>query len=267
MEYLVQRSVMTIRERFHEPLSLDDLARSAMMSKFYFLRLFSRVTGVTPGRFLSAVRLYEAQRLLLTTTLNVAEISVRVGYASTGTFSRRFSESVGVSPTQYRQLDCAEAETMHGSQAHAGADRPPETTTAAATASLTGTVRTQQRPLSAVYLGLFSSPIMQGRPVAAAFATDEFRMCDVPPGTWYLHAVAHSAAAWPGEAHTEPPLLVDMAGPLRITAGAQVTVDLSLRPFDWTRPPILSAVPGVKGALLPVFHPAGRRAPAVPSSA
>ncbi|MGW0767404.1 helix-turn-helix transcriptional regulator [Streptomyces sp. NPDC002676] len=243
----------TIRERFHEPLCLDDLARSAMMSKYYFLRLFSRVTGVTPGRFLSAVRLYEAQRLLLTTSLNVAQISVRVGYRSTGTFSRRFSESVGVSPTQYRQLNCAGA--VYDPQAGACADQPPVTAAAVGTASLTGTVRTQERPLFAAYLGLFGSPIMQGRPVTAAFAADEFRMCDVPPGTWYLHAVAHSAAAWPGEPYAEPPLLVDMAGPLRITPGGRVTVDLSLRPSDWTRPPILSAVPGVRGALLPVFHP------------
>ncbi|MFE1044221.1 helix-turn-helix transcriptional regulator, partial [Streptomyces sp. NPDC058832] len=240
---------MTIRERFHEPLSLDDMARSAMMSKYYFLRLFSRVTGVTPGRYLSAVRLHEAKRLLLTTSLNVADISAQVGYSSTGTFSRRFSESVGVSPTRYRQLECAQP--VRDAEHHSRADRPKAEKTAAAT-SLTGTISAEEPPLSAVYLGLFDSAILQGRPVATTFATDEFRLDGVPPGTWYLHAVAHSAAESPDEPHTEPPLLVDVAGPLRFTAGGRVTVDLTIRPADWTRPPILSALPVVRGRL-PMF--------------
>ncbi|CAM5566892.1 HTH-type transcriptional activator RhaR [Streptomyces glaucescens] len=111
MEHLAQGAVITIRERFHEPLSLDDLARSVMVSKFYFLRVFRRITGVTPGRFLSAVRLHEAKRLLADTRLNVADISAQVCYSSTGTFSRRFTASVGISPTQYRRIsrgECAE---------------------------------------------------------------------------------------------------------------------------------------------------------------
>ncbi|WP_425442561.1 helix-turn-helix domain-containing protein [Streptomyces colonosanans] len=92
-----------MRENYHEPLVLDDLARSAMMSKFYFIRVFQRTTGVTPGRFLSAVRLHEAKSHLVHSSLNVAEISARVGYSSASTFSRRFTASVGLSPTQFRR--------------------------------------------------------------------------------------------------------------------------------------------------------------------
>nr|ABS50455.1 NapR1 [Streptomyces aculeolatus] len=98
MEHLVRHAVTTIRERFFEPLSLDDLAQSVRVSKYHFLRVFTRVTGVTPGRFLSAVRLHEAKRLLLSTSLTVADISAQVGYSSTGSFTRRFTESVGLSP-------------------------------------------------------------------------------------------------------------------------------------------------------------------------
>ena len=107
MEHLVRHAVTTIRERFFEPLSLDDLAQSVRVSKYHFLRVFTRVTGVTPGRFLSAVRLHEAKRLLLSTSLTVADISAQVGYSSTGSFTRRFTESVGLSPTQYRKLSLA----------------------------------------------------------------------------------------------------------------------------------------------------------------
>ncbi len=48
MEHLVRHAVTTIRERFWEPLSLEELARDAMVSKYHFLRVFTRVTGVTP---------------------------------------------------------------------------------------------------------------------------------------------------------------------------------------------------------------------------
>ena len=79
------------------------MARAAMFSKFHFSRIFRRVTGVSPGRFLSAIRLQEAKHLLVSTTLNVADISLRVGYNSVGTFSSRFTRSVGMSPTAYRR--------------------------------------------------------------------------------------------------------------------------------------------------------------------
>lgn len=110
MDHLIEYAVNTIRERYFEPLTLDELASAAMVSKFHFVRVFRRVTGVTPGRFLSAVRLQEAKSLLLATTLNVSDISAQVGYSSTGSFSQRVSASVGCSPTQYRQCHRGEAE-------------------------------------------------------------------------------------------------------------------------------------------------------------
>ncbi|MFH9065047.1 helix-turn-helix domain-containing protein [Streptomyces coeruleorubidus] len=235
MEHLVKRSIATIHARFHEPLSLDDLAHSAMISKFYFLRLFRRVTGVTPGRFLSAVRLHEAKRLLLSTSLNVADVSAEVGYSSTGTFSRRFSESVGISPTRYRRLQ------------HADGSLPPEhTRNGNATASLTGVLNFAGAPDSAVYLGLFSSPILQGYPVATATATAPgvYQMRNIPSGTWYLHAVSRVADSSQGP-HPEAPILIDRAGPLRFSANTSLTTDLFLQPSDWTRPPILFALTGL----------------------
>src|SRR3954468_23765148 len=104
LERAVIRVIDTMRQNLSEQLTVDDMARAARFSKFHFTRVFQRVTGVSPGRFLSAMRLEEAKRLLLSTTLTVADISHRVGYNSVGTFSSRFRNSVGVSPTTYRQL-------------------------------------------------------------------------------------------------------------------------------------------------------------------
>ncbi|MFD5631802.1 MULTISPECIES: helix-turn-helix transcriptional regulator [unclassified Streptomyces] len=253
MEHLVQQAVTTIRERFWEPLSLDDLAQSAMVSKYHFLRVFSRVTGVTPGRFLSAVRLQEAKRLLLSTSLNVADVSARVGYSSTGSFTRRFTESVGFSPTQYRKLALqVPGETREPALPEAA----PSTVPAARCAgSVTGALRTAGTALSPVYVGAFEGPILQGTPASwnNASAPGSFTLARVPAGTWYIHAVArgrHPAGAaetagTAGGAGAEFTSLMATAGPVRVESGAAHLLDITLSPPDWSRPPILSALTGI----------------------
>ena len=105
MDDAVEKAILFMTARLDEPITVDDLAKTASFSKFYFTRLFQRETGVSPGRFLSAMRLEEAKRLLVTTSMRVAEISHRVGYTSVGTFTTRFTASVGISPTLYRRIN------------------------------------------------------------------------------------------------------------------------------------------------------------------
>ena len=78
------------------------------VSPFHFSRMFAKATGVTPGRYLTAVRLFEAKRLLLTTSLTVSDIVCSVGYSSVGTFTSRFTRAVGMTPTQYREPEVGE---------------------------------------------------------------------------------------------------------------------------------------------------------------
>lgn len=187
MEHYARRAITTIRENYHEPLVLDDLARSVMMSKFYFIRVFQRTTGVTPGRFLSAVRLHEAKSLLVHSSSNVADVSARVGYGSASTFSRRFTASVGLSPTQYRRIG------------RGGTGEDPHITPFAVErgplGSVAGTARVLGSSRSPLYIGLFDSPILQGQPAAwtKLDGSGPFQVADVPPGTWYLHAVTLGA--------------------------------------------------------------------------
>ncbi|GAA4447577.1 hypothetical protein GCM10023170_029280 [Phytohabitans houttuyneae] len=99
--------VEAMHDNLGDSFTADDMARTAVFSKYHFIRLFRQTTGVTPGRFLAALRIQEAQRLLLATDLSVAEISQRVGYASVGTFSSRFKLRVGLSPSAYREQACS----------------------------------------------------------------------------------------------------------------------------------------------------------------
>ena len=100
----VLRAIEVMHARLREPLTVNDLADAAIMSRFHFLRVFSHVTGVTPARFLRLLRLQEAKRLLVESTLSVTEVSLAVGYNSLGTFVTVFTEAVGYTPLRFRRL-------------------------------------------------------------------------------------------------------------------------------------------------------------------
>jgi AraC-like DNA-binding protein len=87
---------------FAESLDLDDLAQAARMSRFHFARSFAEVFGEAPMRYLSRRRIERAQDLLRAANVTVTEVCVLVGYTSLGSFSSRFHELVGETPTQYR---------------------------------------------------------------------------------------------------------------------------------------------------------------------
>jgi AraC-like DNA-binding protein len=84
------------------PLSLADLAAQAGFSPFHFLRLFRRVTGTTPHRYLVGARLRLAARLLLDTSLPVTEIAYSVGFQDLSNFVRTFHRVIGAPPRTFR---------------------------------------------------------------------------------------------------------------------------------------------------------------------
>lgn len=87
---------------YAEPLDLDALAEAAGYSRYHFLRAFRDAYGETPGAYLSRRRIERAKDLLRAANLTVTEICFLVGFSSLGSFSSRFSELVGCSPSAYR---------------------------------------------------------------------------------------------------------------------------------------------------------------------
>lgn len=100
----VERSIQLMYAHLGESLTIDDLADAAFMSRFHFSRVFLQVTAVSPGRFLAAIRMQEAKRLLMKTDCSVTEVALDVGYNSLGTFIRIFADFVGFPPIRFRQL-------------------------------------------------------------------------------------------------------------------------------------------------------------------
>src|SRR4051812_6922726 len=72
---------------FVDPLTLDELAAVACLSKFHFVRLFKATYGLTPMEHVTQRRIERAQDLLRATNLTVTEVCFGVGWSSLGTFS------------------------------------------------------------------------------------------------------------------------------------------------------------------------------------
>ena len=88
--------------RYFDPLSVDDLARAACLSRAQFSREFRRAFGEPPHTYLLTRRLERAAALLRTTDHTVADICFSVGLQSVGSFTTSFTRTYGASPTAYR---------------------------------------------------------------------------------------------------------------------------------------------------------------------
>jgi AraC-like DNA-binding protein len=101
------RALRRARDRidrdYAEQLDIAELAAAAGYSLGQFIRAFAAAYGETPGQYRTRRRVERACELLRSVNLTVTEICMLVGFTSLGTFSRRFTELVGRSPTEYRR--------------------------------------------------------------------------------------------------------------------------------------------------------------------
>jgi AraC-like DNA-binding protein len=92
-----------IDREYAKPLNVDDLARGVHMSAGHLSRQFKLAFGESPYSYLMTRRIERAMSLLRRGDLGVTDVCFTVGCASLGTFSTRFAELVGMSPSAYRQ--------------------------------------------------------------------------------------------------------------------------------------------------------------------
>ena len=99
----LRRARDAIDRDYAEPLDLDRLAAEAGYSKFHFARAFAATYGETPRAYLTRRRVERAKHLLRSVNLTVTEVCLLVGFESLGSFSARFKELTGQSPSNYRR--------------------------------------------------------------------------------------------------------------------------------------------------------------------
>lgn len=244
----VERVITTARERLCEPISLHDMSRVAYLSAFHFNRVFHQITGLPPNKFISAMRLDEAKRLLLNTDRSITDICFEVGYNSLSTFTRRFTQRVGLGPREFRYL----AERITPASVESLCAHYAELTqraTLGAFEGVEGFVDSHKPVGGPIFVGLFQIHLPQSRPVGGALLTSPgpFRIGPVPDGTYHL-----LAAALPRLADTLGYLLPDTTSlsvgavnaPVIVREGrASGRFNISLRPMTLTDPPLLVSLP------------------------
>ena len=99
----LRRAKDLMDREYERPLDVAQVAAAAHMSDAHFTRAFRREYGETPGVYLMTRRIERAKTLLRTTDMPVTEICLEVGFRSLGSFSAKFSDVVGASPSEYRR--------------------------------------------------------------------------------------------------------------------------------------------------------------------
>ncbi len=101
-ERYLSRARDLVDARYGEPLTVDDMASAAGLSRAHFSVEFRRAFGVSPHVYLLTRRLERAAALLRTTDRSVADVCVSVGLSSVGSFTESFRRTFGLTPTAYR---------------------------------------------------------------------------------------------------------------------------------------------------------------------
>ncbi len=98
----IGRAKVFINEHSGEDLSLEQVAKAANMSSFYFCKMFKKFAGVNFTEYVSRIRIEKARNLLLNPNLRISEIAYEVGFQSLTHFNRVFKKVLGQSPTDFR---------------------------------------------------------------------------------------------------------------------------------------------------------------------
>ncbi|HEX3962379.1 MAG TPA: AraC family transcriptional regulator [Trebonia sp.] len=247
MDRAVEKAIECIWERYSEPLSLAEIAESVLLSRFYFARLFRDATGITPGRFLAAIRIHQAKLLLLSSSASIADVAAAVGYNSLGSFTNYFTASVGFSPGRFRRL----------AQTGRFGLPSPQPNGRTGSGAVAGTISLPDGHGHArVFVGAFPTPIVQYPPVAGVIVdVPAGRPCchhltDVPEGTWFVRAVGVAAGVGP-DPSSQRTSLVGSYDSVTVIAGSITSAALRLRQPRRDDPPILLALPDLAPPAVP----------------
>jgi AraC-like DNA-binding protein/quercetin dioxygenase-like cupin family protein len=100
---LVAQVLEFVENRYHEAISLRDVAAAVGLTPGHLTTVVGRATGRTVQQWITERRMREARRLLADTDLTVADVARRIGYRDAGYFVRRFRSAHRVTPTAWRR--------------------------------------------------------------------------------------------------------------------------------------------------------------------
>lgn len=99
---LCARAISFMRSHLHQSISRADIASAVHYSDPHFARVFRQTMGVSPGHYLSELRIERAKLFLTTSTLSISQIALEVGFQSFSHFTQLFKQRTGQSPSAFR---------------------------------------------------------------------------------------------------------------------------------------------------------------------
>ncbi|SMF84012.1 AraC-type DNA-binding protein [Paenibacillus uliginis N3/975] len=99
----VSNSIEHIKQNYRSTWTVDQMAEVAQVSRWHYTRMFKEITGQIPLEYLNRIRIDRAKHLLKTTDDRLMDIAQHVGFSNEYYFSRRFKQTFGISPGQYRR--------------------------------------------------------------------------------------------------------------------------------------------------------------------
>lgn len=240
----IDGAIAFIQRHLDEQLTLSNLAGHVGYSPYHFVRLFKESTGLSPMQYASALRLQRAKELLLKTDLPIREIGLEIGQQSLGTFTTRFTQRVGVTPSLFRQSPPQANDHMRMLQRLSDWR---ERSLVAHGATITGSVQATVPFAGMILLGLFARPIPEGLPLHGTLlpGTGPFRLTGVRPGLYYLMATAVDWQMSVSDVLLPHTTLRTRAHkkPLLVQPGAAPHLEVLLHPPALDDPPILISLP------------------------
>jgi transcriptional regulator GlxA family with amidase domain len=94
----IAQAIAMLRENYHQPMRVKELAEAARMSLSTFHQHFRTLTSMSPLQYQKQLRLLEARRLMMEGAVNVETAAYSVGYESASQFSREYARRFGTSP-------------------------------------------------------------------------------------------------------------------------------------------------------------------------
>jgi transcriptional regulator GlxA family with amidase domain len=97
----IKAVLLFIEDNFSEKLTIEDLAKTAKLSKYHFIRVFKAYTDTTPIEYLKEVRISKAKELLKQNKTDITNTALMVGFDNISYFIKVFKEICGVTPLKF----------------------------------------------------------------------------------------------------------------------------------------------------------------------
>ena len=238
----VERAICHMKKHLAGQLDLDQLAHIAGISQFHLVRVFDELTGTTPHHFLACLRMQRAKDLLLNPGALITEVCMEVGYTSLGTFSKTFSNLVGISPQEFRAM----SKRLTMKQLALAVRRFLTADRKISGLRLEGVVERPTKRRGFIFVGTFGHGVPQEAPFSGTVMLRPGTFCIERPRIPEFHLLAvliPFTAKWSTMAANLPVALV---GGLRVQNKDPTQPfhpHLRLRPVRLTDPPIVLALP------------------------